>query len=157
MSGRTSGPAFLLAQLGAHAASRFATRLARIGLVPAHAGALRIMAANPAMTQQALARALGALPSRLVGLVDELEERGLVERRARHSDRRSYALHVTEKGRSTLQSIERIARDHQRSLLEALSEQEQTRLAELLQRVADHQGLIRHVHPGFARLGRRPK
>ena len=149
-----SGAAFLLAQLGAHAASRFADRLAELKLVPAHAGILRILAATPAITQQALAAALGTLPSRLVALVDELESRGLVERRPHDTDRRSNALHLTESGESTLQAIGRVAREHQQLLLAALSAEEQQELAALLQRVADQQGLIRHVHPGYA--GARP-
>jgi DNA-binding MarR family transcriptional regulator len=145
-----SGAAFLLAQIGAHAASRFAERLAAVKLLPAHAGILRILSATPAITQQALATALGTLPSRLVALVDELESRGLVERRPHESDRRSNALHLTESGKTALQTIGHIAREHQQALLAALSEDEQRQLADLLQRVADQQGLIRHVHPGYA-------
>ena len=85
---RGPGAAFLLAQLGAHAASRFAVRLSEVDLVPAHAGIFRILSATPAISQQALATALGTVPSRLVALVDDLEARGLVERRAHESDRR---------------------------------------------------------------------
>jgi DNA-binding MarR family transcriptional regulator len=151
--GRT-GAAFLLAQLGAHAASLFATRLAELDLAPAHAGAFRILAATPGITQQALAAALGTLPSRLVVIVDELESKGLIERRPHESDRRSYALHLTEQGKTTLQAIGRVAREHQQALLSALSEEEQTTLSGLLQCVADQQGLSRGVHPGFGRIER---
>jgi len=147
--GRAGGAAFLLAQLGSHAASKFAARLAQLELIPAHAGIFRILAATPAITQQALATALGTLPSRLVALVDELESKGLLERRPHESDRRSYALHLTEKGKATLQAIGKVAREHQQALLAALSEDEQAALAALLQRVADQQGLTRGVHPGF--------
>ena len=147
-----SGPAFLLAQLGAHAAARFGERLEAVDLLPAHAGVLRILAASPAITQQALAVALNTLPSRLVALIDEMEEKGLVERRANEADRRRYALHLTKKGEATLHAVERIAREHQKTLLAALSEEEQQRLGELLQRVADQQGLIPRVHPGYAQL-----
>jgi len=86
--------AFLLAQVGAHAASQFAVRLAALELVPPHAGILRILGAQPAITQQALAGALAMQPSRLVALVDELEARGLVERRENPDDRRRYELHL---------------------------------------------------------------
>jgi DNA-binding MarR family transcriptional regulator len=152
-----SGAAFLLAQLGAHAASRFAERLKVLELMPAHAGIFRILAATPAITQQALATALGTLPSRLVAIVDELESKGFLERRPHESDRRSYALHLTDKGKSTLQAIGRIAREHQQALLEALSEEEQRTLCVLLQRVAEQQGLIKGVHPGFGKIGRPEK
>jgi DNA-binding MarR family transcriptional regulator len=144
-----SGAAFLLSQVGAHAASKFAERLAELELVPAHAGIFRILGTTPGITQQALATAVGTLPSRLVALVDELESKGLLERRPHESDRRSYALHLTEAGKSTLQAIGRVARDHQQALLEGLSEEEQQQLGALLQRVADQQGLIPRVHPGY--------
>jgi DNA-binding MarR family transcriptional regulator len=149
-----SGAAFLLAQLGTHAGSQFAARLGELQLVPAHAGVFRILAATPAITQQALATALGTLPSRLVAIVDELESKGLLERCPHESDRRSYALHLTEKGKAALQAIGKVAREHQQALLAALSEEEQAALAGLLQRVADQQGLTRGVHPGFGRIGR---
>jgi DNA-binding MarR family transcriptional regulator len=152
--GRSGGAAFLLAQVGAHAASIFGERLAELKLVPAHAGIFRILAATPAMTQQALANALGTLPSRLVALVDELESKGLLERRPNDSDRRCYALHLTPAGQSTLQAIGRVARDHQQALLAGLSEEEQQQLSALLQRVANQQGLIPRVHPGYAGSGR---
>jgi hypothetical protein len=80
--------------------------------------------------------------------------KGLLERRPHESDRRSYALHLTESDVSTLQAIGRVARDHQQALLAGLSEEEQRQLADLLQRVADQQGLIPGVHPGYARTER---
>jgi len=146
--------AFLLAQVGAHAAAKFAERLAELDLVPAHAGIFRIVAATPAISQQALATTLRTVPSRLVALIDDLESRGLIERRPHETDRRSYALHLTEKGRATLQAIGRVGREHQQALLAALSQAEQQQLAGLLQRIAQQQGLAPGVHPGFAHSGR---
>jgi DNA-binding MarR family transcriptional regulator len=152
-SGR-SGAAFLLAQVGAHAASKFAGRLAALQLAPPHAGIMRILGAQPAITQQALASALGMQPSRLVALVDELETRGLVERRENPEDRRSYALHLTEKGRAALEAVGRVGCEHRQALLAALTEDEQRQLGWLLRRIADEQGLSAGVHPGYARFGR---
>lgn len=147
----SSSPAFLLAQVGAHAASRFAERLRQLELTPAYAGIVRILAATPGITQHALAMALGTVPSRLVALVDELEAKGLLERQSDDDDRRRYALRLTEKGTAMLQSIGRIAREHQQKLLAALSEEERRQLAILLQRVANEQGLMKGVHPGYGR------
>jgi DNA-binding MarR family transcriptional regulator len=146
----SSAPAFLLAQLGAHAASRFAETLGPIGLSPAHAGILRILDAAPAITQQALAGALGSPPSRLVALVDELEAKGLVERQANETDRRRYALHLTAKGKAALQTIGHLVREHQNALLAALSQDERQQLTALLMRIADQQGLRKGVHPGYS-------
>lgn len=150
-----SGAAFLLAQVGAHAASKFGERLAPLELIPAHAGIFRILAATPGLTQQALAVTLGTLPSRVVALVDDLESKGLIERRPQEADRRSYALHLTEKGRTMLQAVGKVAREHQQNLLAALSSEERETLAGYLERVAEEQGLKRGVHPGYATLGRK--
>lgn len=145
-------PAFLLAQVGAHAAARFAERLAPLGLTPAHAGSLRIIAAADGASQQEVATRLGMFPSRLVALVDELQERGLVERVENSRDRRTYALRLTGEGRDVLERIGRVAREHQESLLASLSAEERDRLAALLRQIAEQQGLQPGVHPGFARL-----
>jgi DNA-binding MarR family transcriptional regulator len=117
---------------------------------------MRILQGRPGLTQQALAEVLGMVPSRLVALIDELEERGLVERRDNAEDRRRHALHLTEAGRSALGAIGRVSREHEQALLAALSADEQRQLGALLQRVADQQGLTRMVHPGYAQLRRGP-
>jgi DNA-binding MarR family transcriptional regulator len=93
------------------------------------------------------------VPSRLVGLLDELEAQGLIQRRENPGDRRSYSLHLTEKGHSILEMIGRISREHQQALLACLSDDERTGLTGFLQRIADEQGLTRGVHPGYALLG----
>jgi DNA-binding MarR family transcriptional regulator len=144
--------AFLLAQVGAHASAKFAERLGKIGVVPAYAGILRLVQASEGISQQTLGSELRVLPSRLVLLIDDLEERGLVERRNHPTDRRSYALYLTDKGRETLKAIGRIAREHQDSLCAALDDRERAQLAGLLRRIAEHQGLRPGVHPGYGRL-----
>ena len=151
-SGDNGSPAFLLAQLGAHAAAKFAERLSPLGLSPAHVGALRMIAASPDASQQEIAERLGMFPSRLVALVDELQERGLVERIESARDRRVYLLQVTARGKQLMPSIGRVGREHQDALLTALTAEERRVLGALLLRVADQQGLKRGVHPGFARL-----
>src|ERR1700736_6076110 len=92
---RRGGVAFLLAQLGHHAAERFSERIAALELTPPHAGILRAIAAAPGRSQQALGTKLQLLPSRVVAYVDDLEDRGYVERRPNPDDRRQYALYLT--------------------------------------------------------------
>ena len=92
------GAAFLLTQLGAHAAEQFAGRIAAIGLTPPLAGLLRAIVTVPGQSQQALARHLRTQPSRIVAFVDDLEGRELIERRRNPQDRRLHALYLTPKG-----------------------------------------------------------
>jgi len=146
------GPAFLLAQVGAYASGRFAQRLAEAGFTPPQAGILRIVALDEGINQKALAERLGILPVRLVALIDDLEGRGLVERRRSAQDRRNHALHLTDAGTEALRSIGRLAQAHQADLCDGLSDAERTQLAQLLAKVAQHHGLARGVHPGFRRL-----
>jgi DNA-binding MarR family transcriptional regulator len=56
------------------------------------------LAREPAGTQLALAQAIGYDKTRLIGLLDELEQRGLVVRERDPADRRARIVHVTQKG-----------------------------------------------------------
>ena len=153
--GQRGGVAFLLAQLGHHAAERFGERIAALDLTPPHAGILRAISAAPGRSQQALSTQLQLLPSRVVTYVDDLEDRGYVERRPNPDDRRQYALYLTAAGQQVMQKLSRLARQHDRAITTGLSESEQAQLRSLLAAVAQHQGLAVGVHPGYRQLGRR--
>jgi DNA-binding MarR family transcriptional regulator len=142
----------LLAQVGAHAARQFAERLTPLKLTPPHAGILRRLVQSSGISQRELAAQLGMHASRLVGVVDEMESLGLIVREGNTDDRRTYSLQITPKGKQTLEEIGKVSRQHNDALLAALNPEERETLASLLQRVADQQGLIRGVHPGFSRL-----
>ena len=143
---------FLLAQVGAHAAQCFGERLKPLGFARYHAGLLRMLAKSPGMSQQELAKVLRIHASHLVGIVDELEERRLVERKPSASDRRVHALHLTPEGLKSLAKIGEAAREHHRTLLAALNDAQQAQLAKLLEAVAEEQGLTAGVHPGYAKI-----
>ena len=145
---------FLLAQLGAHAASQFAERLRVLELAPSDAGILRLLRMTAGLSQQELASKLQIHPSRLVAILDNLEKRRFVERRANPDDRRLYSLYLTTHGEEVLEKIGKVAREHQDSLLSALSTEERDELANLLLKIADQQGLVRGVHPGYQRMGK---
>jgi DNA-binding MarR family transcriptional regulator len=149
-----SQPAFLLAQLGAHAANQFTERLTVLQLTPADTGILRLLGIAAGISQQELSERLRIHPSRLVAILDNLERRQLVERKPNAQDRRLYSLHLTKDGSNILERIGQVAREHQDALLFALNGDDRRKLAELLQQVADQQGLVRGVHPGYQRLGK---
>src|SRR5215471_7816093 len=110
------GFAYLLVQLGFHLAGKFAERLAPLGLEPRHFGMLTRLAANEGRSQQAIGELMGLNPTRMVFLVDELEQRGLVERRRNPADRRSHALYLTDGGRDQLRQTRQAAATQERSI-----------------------------------------
>jgi DNA-binding MarR family transcriptional regulator len=148
------GVAFLLSQLGHHSASVFTDLIASIDLTPPHAGILRAITAEPGRSQQALSGQLGLLPSRVVAYVDELEDRGYVERRRNPDDRRLHALYLTSSGKKLMSKIADLGRQHDRLITAGLDAQQRETLRELLAIVAERQGLTPHVHPGYRTLGR---
>jgi DNA-binding MarR family transcriptional regulator len=147
-------PAFLLAQVGAHAATRFAERLGTLHLTPPDAGILRLLRMAPGISQQELSARLQIHPSRLVAILDNLEKRELIDRKPNPQDRRLYSLHLTREGGEILERIGKLAREHQDTLLSTLSSEERGKLTELLHRIAAEQGLAPGVHPGYQRLGK---
>lgn len=143
------GVGFLLSQVGGRAAGLFAELLAPLDLTPAHAGVLRLLSHEPELNQRQLADRLQAVPSRVVALVDDLEQRGLVARERRADDRRSHVLLLTTRGRDILAELRAVATAHEAQLTRGLTAQERRTLGELLLRVAEANGLVAGVHPGF--------
>ena len=151
---RVPGAAYLLSQVGAHSSRRWHERLAPIGLDPRAVLLLRHVAAEEGRTQASLATSLAIPASRIVGVVDELEQHGLLERRSNRSDRRAHALWLTPKGRKVLDEVMAISRAHEIELCAGLPEADRQRLIELLTLVAAEQGLAAGGHP---RLGEAPQ
>lgn len=133
---------FLLARVGHMAAKQFGERLTQLGLTMRMWGALNVLDAEGAMTQQYLGKHTGIDPSSMVATIDDLESRGLVERRPHPSDRRAHALHITDEGREVLHRGRALAREAQEELLSPLGREERKLLHDLLMRLAlvDEQG-----------------
>ncbi len=127
---------FLLSRMGIVAQKQFSARLETLGVTTRMWGALNVLDAAGAITQHALCKGTGMDPSTMVSTIDELEARGLVERRPHPSDRRAHALHITDAGRETLARGRRIARQAQEELLAPLNEEEREQLRSLLLRLA---------------------
>lgn len=141
------GAAYLLSQVGAHSSQRWHKRLASIGLDPRSALVLRHVGAQEARTQASLSTSLAVPPSRVVGIVDDLEQRGLLERRANPSDRRAHALWLTSKGRKRLDEVMAVSRAHEADLCTGLADSDRRQLIELLGVIVSEQGLARGGHP----------
>ncbi len=148
--------AFLLTQVGTHAANRFAERVAELGVTPPQVGLLRHIASNAGLSQQAVAEHLGMPPSRIVGLVDDLESRNILERKRDPQDRRNHALHLTPQGMKLLADLAVVGKEHEAEITAALDERHRSALRRALEMIASDQGLTPGVHPGFRRFASRP-
>lgn len=142
------GFSYLLVQLGMHSAGMFAARLAPLGLEPRQFGVLSRVAANEGKTQQAIAQLIGLNATRMVFLIDELERMELAERRRNPTDRRSYALYLTDKGRRLLSDALAAAAEHEAMLAAPLTDAERRELTRLLRAIADAQHIVAESLPG---------
>jgi DNA-binding MarR family transcriptional regulator len=105
------------------------------GLSPGRVGLLIHIDANPGVTQSRLAEAVARDRSTMVGVLDHLEERGLIERR-RGADRRTNGLWLTRAGRALLaRALREIAR-HERRIAARLSATERQQLFALLEKIS---------------------
>ena len=126
----------LISRMGVIAQKHFSAKLEAVGLTPRMWGALNVLEAEGPVTQGALCKGIGMDPSSMVSTIDELEAKGLVERRPHPGDRRAHALYVTDSGRETLSRGREVALATQDELLAPLSEDEREQLRSLLLRIA---------------------
>src|SRR5439155_18063121 len=127
---------FLLKRLGFAAKEGSMKAYEGTGLHPYHHAILLVLDERSAETQGSIADALGYDRGQLVGLLDELEERGLIERRRDPDDRRRHLVGLTPDGKRTLSRMRMIARRSEEEFLDPLSEKERATLHALLFRLA---------------------
>ena len=94
---------FLLNWLGTRSRTRFHQALEGTGLHPRDVGVLTIISRRPGATQQEIGAEADIDASTMVATIDNLEERGLADRRIHPEDRRKRAVHLTKKGERALQ------------------------------------------------------
>jgi DNA-binding MarR family transcriptional regulator len=111
----------------------FIRTLAPVDIRPAQYSVLVVIAANPGLSQSDLADRLGIERARLVRVLDKLERRGLTQRLASPTDRRSHALRLTREGQKLLKRATMLAAAHEAKLIGKLGPEQRKSMLALLQ------------------------
>jgi MarR family transcriptional regulator, lower aerobic nicotinate degradation pathway regulator len=131
-------PSRLLTMTAVHA-----DRLANQGLATAdarkwHYAVLASLQEFGPASQATLSRRTGIYRSDLVAVINELADRGLIERASDPADRRRNLITMTPHGRRHLRQLDRLVATIQDELLAPLTQSERDQLVELLTRLLDH-------------------
>jgi len=105
-------------------------------VTPGQFGVLVLIQENSGLNQSSLARALGIERSTMVGVIDRLQKRGLVERRKSLTDKRAHALGLTIEGKQLLNTVIPKVKRHEQHISNNLSAAERDTLMSLLRRIA---------------------
>ncbi len=147
---------FSLSSLGYAVASRFSAITANFELEPRDFALLRMIVASEGLSQQALAERMQLPASRIVALIDSLQDRGLIERRSRERDRRVRAIFLTDKGHERLRKASDAALEYERMLTQGLSVTQRAQLLEMLDQIGANLGIPAGVHSAQAEHLSRP-
>jgi DNA-binding MarR family transcriptional regulator len=111
----------------------FLRSYAEVDLRPAQYAVLTVIERNPGLRQSQVSAALGIKRANLVALLDSLEKRGLAKRVPVATDRRSYALHLTDDGAALMERLAEVNAAHERRITAKIGE-------------AGRRELLRHLH-----------
>ncbi len=115
--------------------SVFLQRMAPFDLRVVDFSVLTLIAHNPGITSRQLCQALDILPPNLVGMVKQLEKRGLLEKRSHPTDRRAQGLHLTEAGTALQAETQAVVASLESESITHLTEDERATLLQLLRKV----------------------
>ena len=133
-----SSSSFLLKRLGFAVKDRVSDAFEDAGSSAYHYAVLAVLEEGDRETQATIADALAYDRSYLVGLLDELEERGLIERRRDPGDRRRHIVRVTPAGKKTLARLRAVHEKVDDAFFAPLSADERKTMHALLLRLAAH-------------------
>jgi DNA-binding MarR family transcriptional regulator len=125
---------FLIVRVHFRMHREFTRALQPLRIEPRHFGVLTALRSTGPIPQAELARSLGVSGASVVQIVDDMERRGLIERRRLATDRRTQVLHPLPAAEEVLEQAGATARELMGVRLAPLSKQQTRRLVELLVR-----------------------
>lgn len=115
--------------------AQFLERMAVYDLKPVDFSVMSVIVHNPGVTSRQLCAALNILPPNLVGLVQSLEARDLIERLPHPHDGRAMGLHPTEQGQELMLKAEATATELEMNIGSKLTPNQVQTLVTLLQKI----------------------
>jgi DNA-binding MarR family transcriptional regulator len=128
---------FLLKRLGFRIKERSYAAFEPTGFTPFHHAVLSLLDEGARKTQGEIADALGYDRSQLVGILDDLQDRGLVERERDKADRRRHLVRLTADGKRSLGELRALVKGYEKDFFAPLSTEERRTLHELLAKLAE--------------------
>ena len=113
----------------------FLQRMAPYKVRPVDFSVASMIVHNPGITSRQLCSTLGILPPNLVGMINALEKRGLIDKRAHPSDGRANGLHASAEGIALLQQAQAAALALEDEVASNLTASERKTLLRLLKKV----------------------
>jgi MarR family transcriptional regulator, lower aerobic nicotinate degradation pathway regulator len=128
--------AYLIARLGVYVKGRAAEQFEQVGFHLTDYGVLAALDEGSRETQATIADSLKLDRSQLVGVLDSLEERGLIERHRDLNDRRRHVVSLTKEGEQQLVKLRSIVNGIRDDFLAPLDDAERAALHDTLVRLA---------------------
>jgi DNA-binding MarR family transcriptional regulator len=133
-----SSPIIVMGRLGFEIKRHAIEQLEAAGSSLYDYSVLALLAEGASATQASIADTLKLDRSQLVGLLDSLEQRGLIERRRDPNDRRRHTVSLTDDGKQQLGRLREVVKEVEDHFLAPLDAESRQQLYELLFRVACH-------------------
>lgn len=126
---------YLLYRAAAASTTMVDAALRAIQLTARQVGILTLVVESHPMTQRQLGSTIGVDRTTMVALLDDLEAKGLIERRRHSSDRRAFLIHPTAPGIEAQAAAIKVLDERAQVFLQPLSESQRSQLADLLRRL----------------------
>jgi MarR family transcriptional regulator, transcriptional regulator for hemolysin len=130
--------AFEIAETARAIRRDFDRRAAEVGTTRAQWRVLARLSLRDGLRQVELADALDVEPITLCRMVDRLAEAGLVERRPDEADRRAWRIHLTEKARPVIGSLQALSKDFHADMLAGVPDEERGITRRVLARIREN-------------------
>lgn len=113
----------------------FLERMAVYDLRPVDFSVISLITHNAGITSRQLCAALNIQPPNLVGMINALERRELIQRKPHPRDGRAFGLHLTPSGQKLMRQAEQTAQELESDAAARLNASERKTLLRLLQKI----------------------